>query len=1406
MAQVRKYSKGNAITKAAEGEPIIFKWDGYGDYNVADIEKTYARNINNYINSLDLDEEDKKKVRDESFRLLQGMKSGLLTSRDASGKWTNVPVGYESTGINEQKRKFLKGKQYIKDDDFYRNNAYSVLDKALQDTNIYTPPKAQPSKFDTKFENYLTKYYFRDLPFNKALWDFNTSRTNIGARLADWRKEVEASDLDDKTKADLLNRIDVGIAGIQSATTDDDFAALARIGFDARKWIDPNYIAETSTSTEQPLTEEQKKQQETVENFKNYLETNRNSGDSYYFSKQLLKPDFNLSGYKDIIDYSNKNPINWAEWTSTSNPQLFSNNFWAFFNEDLIKDLENQGFYENGYYYIPQSVNENEGSIFRFNRNTNNIEKVPLSSFKKGVKKLEYLFGMSAGIKKPWEYKEGGIIKAQQGWYVDNTTNLKSKRLEELKSKEEASKQQNRQQTKQSTGFENSNEPFKWDKETKLRFSSLIADLASLGLSYSGVGSIGSAAAGVTATALNQAADQAAGKGFGEALGDNLISYGLDAISVIPFAKSLKIPRVLANAAKLAPMVITGLGAINGGEEYLKSWNKLTKGESLNMQDYRNMLESVQLLVSGKAASRNIKKLDRDLQASISGTHQRIRTNQGFKQLTNEQISEIRNAANYEDANKILQKYVPGASLPKEYKAWGLGKETGKAVVDTRNSYQPRSYTRTTASGMEYNETPTWSSKLLAGAQWNNPIYNLGPKIRTGYDWVAHPQMSWRRYQSSKSTNTTPNEPNASNNSTATSTKKTTNTKKTSNSKRSTKKASEKSYDFVKVGNSTYFRDSDGKLKSLTKNDNGTYTMGSTGKTFKVRGKRAVLVEKEGGILKAQQGNVLKYQNPSGAIRGVTYNTNTNWRDNVFNNFQEDLIEGLLSGRYTYQEVNALQKQYSPLWHKYRNNLTSPTYDKAVLDYQTAFNNFGQGMGNNLGIAGAIRANRYNYLSNNPNSGDNASTGWTAEGRYAGQTNDRTLLGRKGDFTPEQLAAMNQRLATKGLEIFTDTDDVNYIREIPNTTLDTSGLDQEVADVNKNIPSPADVLKSNLSGSPAGVDEPAPTTPKQLDWGNLLGTGRLIGTIATNNAIARGLKNSLSPLLLDPLQLRRQVVGDLATRNYMERLGAEANRLGARPITSDANLQLAQQLEYNNRANDYRTRGWLADKQAIDKTTAEAQKVADFNAEQRNTVANRNRAAMLGIRQAKANIEAQRKSANWQQAVAPWLMSMEMKFAENKKLNDQLNYQENQYTLGSQYDNAARQAQDNLNAAKANYLAIDGNNEAGWLTSPEYTAARKTYEQDLANATNAYQTGMLNARRKSLRYNPFLFVYKSGGRLSYKEKALLERAKDFNKSLLEDRKTFHKIIMESQKENNKLITSLSGLTKELIIKSMTYAD
>ena len=51
MAQVRKYSTGG------ETSPKLLKREGYGDYNVADIESQYAKSLNGILDEMGLEDE-----------------------------------------------------------------------------------------------------------------------------------------------------------------------------------------------------------------------------------------------------------------------------------------------------------------------------------------------------------------------------------------------------------------------------------------------------------------------------------------------------------------------------------------------------------------------------------------------------------------------------------------------------------------------------------------------------------------------------------------------------------------------------------------------------------------------------------------------------------------------------------------------------------------------------------------------------------------------------------------------------------------------------------------------------------------------------------------------------------------------------------------------------------------------------------------------------------------------------------------------------------------------------------------------------------------------------------------------------------------------------------------------------
>ena len=549
---------------------------------------------------------------------------------------------------------------------------------------------------------------------------------------------------------------------------------------------------------------------------------------------------------------------------------------------------------------------------------------------------------------------------------------------------------------------------------------------------------------------------------------------------------------------------------------------------------------------------------------------------------------------------------------------------------------------------------------------------------------------------------------------------------------------------------------------------------------------------------KAKGGNIIKYKNPAQPMTHIQAKNMDKWnRNNALSgyNIAKDIEDYLNSGLDLDTYISAF-------------NGGEDIYDKMVgnTDY---FN------GKNIVYKETplAKQRQVSFRSTNRGFDDlirSAIIGHgTTEGKdsYDEALGDRTYNRTLGWINADQAKNFNNQINKYGIEFYLDPGSGHY--RLRRTAIPTVNLPEVVVTPN-NVTTPQTTTNTNPTTSVTNQNTDTGTGAYDTDkdgeiktpyFDNLLSAGRLAGTLYTNNKVAKTVSESLEPLVLTPNRIRRQARGDLPTKTFYENQAAESNRLGSRPITSDANLQLAQQLMYNDRALKLKMQGFLADKEAIDKTSLLAQQANEQNQANAVDVANKNRASMLGIQQAKANIEASRRSANWQQAWNPYLSTLEQNYKNYHKQLDALNRDAANTVELRKLDTASKQAQNTLDLARTNWLKANiGKSEYDWLNSDEYKNALNDYTEKVTNAGNTYKDTMSKYDLNNLRKPYSFLMFKSGG--STKDIAI-ENMKELNKTFRKNEELFHKIIMDSKKENNKLIMNLSSLTKELIIKSMT---
>lgn len=345
--------------------------------------------------------------------------------------------------------------------------------------------------------------------------------------------------------------------------------------------------------------------------------------------------------------------------------------------------------------------------------------------------------------------------------------------------------------------------------------------------------------------------------------------------------------------------------------------------------------------------------------------------------------------------------------------------------------------------------------------------------------------------------------------------------------------------------------------KKKTSRDNNIKRRQDGGVLYDYEFLKSVHAFKQGGVIKAQ----------GGIKTGVKVNPKTTWFDAIWSQNVNHILRGLSDNNY-YTWLNSMQDKHGDLHKNAGTNFqTTPYNDKSVGDYQNLYktgyngewkdNNVGY---NSLGIMHAQNLGRYDLYGNTKRtSGDwniDANHRYKTDSSYSQITDDRRLLGRKGDFTDEQLASVTEAFKNKGYNFALGKNDYYYLSPI------------EKSEQNQNIPKKDGSVTNPDIGKKSIFDKGKEYLAKLTsNPGNLYNAVETSKYLLANKATNDIFKIKAPNYVISPKYTSYQVMDNLAQQNAYHNKAAETVNQTSRPLTSSGQLQTAAQQESMNNAN-----------------------------------------------------------------------------------------------------------------------------------------------------------------------------------------------------------------------------------------------
>lgn len=823
------------------------------------------------------------------------------------------------------------------------------------------------------------------------------------------------------------------------------------------------------------------------------------------------------------------------------------------------------------------------------------------------------------------------------------------------------------------------------DKATALRAFSLLTDIGSTTASFSGVGAPASAISGAISTGMNQTADMLEGQGFLESLGNNALSYGMDVLSVIPFVKGITgTGRVIAKAAKLAPHIITALGAISvlkNKDAYIGSWKKMTSAPNqLTRQDWSNIYDSLKLLTAGTRAGTQAIKGNRAMKGALSKDKVKVKTNEGYVTVDKSKLEGIKGTKGLEAQNKALQKATGNSNLRfntarNKYRFW---KTKDQAKIKEADVYDFTKPNTRMINGVEYERPYKWGELGIANHQWQAPkwmngildkieVSGLKPTGRTQADIDYGNRKISQNFSVAQlrklSNQISPIVTEWKSLKTQAQSARKNAAEALSKARKATDPQIKANYENSAKSYLDYIRNKAKeyqKLKGDVKDGKITFDLGSNKQVEltwnDILKKYGVKYKQGGSIQKLASGNNIN-GNPA-KQNSVGYANDYNWNTDVFSKNLDHILgslkqykDGYANWLNTMQDLhyndytNASKQDYLNT-NAYNNTTVGQYQDKYKAGYEDEWNvspegNDPDGLGyNTLGIKSAQDSGKFGIVSGNANSGDWLGNGnmYKTDNSFGGITDARRLLGREGDFNDEQLKQYQQKFKEQGYDFYLDPNTKYYKLKPYTDPSKTTVADQDKPKQPNNFS-----LKDAIN---------------KMDVTDKWGIPRAMYADITNRKVTDMLKKQ--PILYDPQEDHRYVQSDLDAEMNGQQAAAQLARTASHPITSDGNLQSMLQLEATSKGNDAIIAGRQQSNQRLREMQEQAWQQEVANHTSRYNTAMKNRESLYNT----ANENKALEAAYLNQKFTVWDALAQEKEFKDKSDYEQMRARADQFAQG----------------------------------------------------------------------------------------------------------------------------------------------